>query len=233
MSDYPHDLGETATATAMAVSAKAPAPSPGPRVISGAQARPWNLPAVGLGAAAGNGPLTAGRLEAIEAEARKAGWTAGHAEGVKAGQAEIRRRGAQLDAVLAGLAEPVRRLDAQVERELLDLLMAVARRLVRREIKADPGEIMGVIREGISALPVGERAVTLQLHPEDARLVEELIGGQDGGPSCRIIKDPAITRGGARISTDISAIDATLETRINRVFDRMLGSDRQGDGTDA
>lgn len=223
MSDDAHDLGVTAAA------ATAPAPSAGERVISGAHARPWNLPAVGQGAAAGNGPLTAGRLEAIEEEARKAGWAAGHADGVKAGQKEIQRRAAQLDSVLAGLAEPVKRLDAQVEQELLDLVMAITRRLVRREIKADPGEIMGVIREGIAALPVGERAVTLQLHPEDARLVEELTGGQDGGPSCRVIKDPAITRGGARISTDISTIDATFETRINRVFDRLLGSDRQGD----
>jgi len=200
----------------------------GERVISGARAQPWNLPAVGQGTAA-NAPLTAGRLEAIEEEARKAGWAAGHAAGLKAGQGEIQRRVAQADAVLAGLAAPLERLDAQVEQEVLELVMAVARRLVRREIKADPGEIMGVIREAIAALPIGERAVTLHLHPEDARLVEELMGEQDGGPSCRLIKDPGVTRGGARISTDISVIDATFETRVNRVFDRMLGSDRQGD----
>ncbi len=229
MSDDSRQASPAGATTAAAAQA---APSIGDRVISGAQARPWNLPAVGQEGSA-SGPLTAGRLEAIEEEARKAGRAAGHADGLQAAQGEIRRRGAQVDALLAGLAAPLERLDAQVEEEILELVMAIARRLVRREIKSDPGEIMAVIREGIAALPVGERAIKLQLHPEDARLVEELLGAQDGGPSCRIIRDPAITRGGARISTDISAIDATLETRINRVFDRMLGSDRQGDGADA
>lgn len=210
-------------------SATGTARAPGERVISGATARAWDLPAVGQAAGRPAGPLTAGRLEAIEEEARESGRAAGHAEGLAAGRAEVVRRAELLDRVLASLAEPVSRIDAQVENELMELVMAIARRLVRREIKTDPGEVIGVVREGIAALPVGERKVTVHLHPEDARLVAEVFGAREGAPSCRIVEDPSLTRGGARISTDISVIDATLETRINRVFDRMLGGERQAD----
>lgn len=203
------------------------------RVLSGADVRTWELPAVGRSAgASAAGPLTAARLEAIEDAARKSGWDAGYADGLAAGELELARRCEQLDQVFAGLAAPVAHLDALVQGEVLELVMAIARRLVRREIKTDPGEIIGVIREGIAALPVGERQVTLHLHPEDARLVGQVYGGRDGAPACRIIEDPALTRGGARISTDISVIDATLETRINRVLDRMLGGERQVDVAD-
>lgn len=170
--------------------------------------------------------MTAARLEQIENEARAAGHAAGHAEGLVAGQAEIDGRVAALDQLLASLAAPVAQLDAAVEQELVELVVAVARRLIRRELKTSPGEIVGVVREGISALPIGERQVRIHLHPDDARLVGEVFGGGEHEPSCRIIEDPALSRGGALISTDVSTIDATLESRINRVFDQLLGADR-------
>lgn len=195
------------------------------RVISGAEAQPWSMPSVGHG----GGPLTAGRLESIEEEARKSGHEAGYAAGLEAGRAEIERRARQLDEVLASFAKPLEHLDGEIEQELVELVMAIARRLVRRELKASPGEIIGVVRDSIAALPIGERQVTVQLHPDDAVLVREAFGGRDNGPACRILEDPSLGRGGARIATDISVIDATLETRINRVFDRLLGGERQTD----
>lgn len=199
-------------------------------IISGAEARPWAVPTVERPGDGRGGTLTVGRLETIEEEARESGRAAGHKEGMAAGQAEVTRRAEQLDRILAGLAQPVSHLDAEVEQELLELVMAVARRLVRRELKTDPGEIIAVVREGIASLPIGERQVTVQLHPDDAGLLRDVFGGRDSsGPACRIVEDPSLTRGGARISTDISIIDATLETRINRVFDRMLGGERQAD----
>lgn len=199
-------------------------------IMSGAGALPWQLPAVGQAPGGRDtGPLTAGRLEIIEAEAREAGHAAGYTAGLAAGEAEARRRAALLEDVLASLAGPVRHLDAQVETELLELVMAIARRLIRRELKTDPGEIIGVVREGIAALPIGERQVSVQLHPDDAALVREVLGAHEHGPSYRIIDDPSLTRGGARIATDISLIDATVESRVNRVFDRMLGGERQTD----
>jgi flagellar biosynthesis/type III secretory pathway protein FliH len=52
------------------------------------------------------------------------------------------------------LAKPFEVLDAEVERELLTLAMALARQIVRRELKTDPTQIIGIIREAIAALPV-------------------------------------------------------------------------------
>ena len=46
--------------------------------------------------------------------------------------------------------------------------MALARQIVRRELKTDPTQIIGIIREAIGALPVAARDVRVHLHPEDA-----------------------------------------------------------------
>ena len=53
----------------------------------------------------------------------------------------------------------------EVERELLTLAMALARQIVRRELKTDPTQIIGIIREAIAALPVAAREVRVHLHP--------------------------------------------------------------------
>ena len=198
-------------------------------IMSGAEAQPWSLPSVGHAGDGRGGPMTAGRLESIEEEARRSGHEAGYAAGLAAGQAEVERRAAQLDEILASLARPISHVDGEIEQELVEMVMAIARRLIRRELKSSPGEIIGVVRESIAALPIGERQITVQLHPDDASLVREAFGGRDTGPTCRILEDPSMERGGARISTDISVIDATLETRVNRVFDRLLGGERQSD----
>lgn len=174
-----------------------------------------------------DGMLTAGHLESIEREARESGYQAGFAAGLEAGKAEIAQRGAALEKIFAGLAQPLEQLDAEVEQELVELVLAATRRLVRRELKANPGEIVAVVREGIASLPVGERQVRVHLHPEDARLVEQVFGASEASPACRIIADPTLTRGGARIGTEVSNIDASLETRLARVCERVLGSERQ------
>ena len=54
--------------------------------------------------------------------------------------------------------------------------MALARQIVRRELKTDPTQIIGIIREAIAALPVAARDVRVHLHPEDAAVVRAAPG---------------------------------------------------------
>ncbi|MBT8143492.1 MAG: flagellar assembly protein FliH, partial [Gammaproteobacteria bacterium] len=46
-----------------------------------------------------------------------------------------------------------------------------------------------------------------------------------------IVEDPVITRGGCRISSASSQVDATVETRLARVINSILGDDRDSDAT--
>jgi flagellar assembly protein FliH len=124
--------------------------------------------------------------------------------------------------------------------EIVQLVKAVARQLVRRELKADPGEIMAVVREALGALPSATRSAQLKLHPEDAKLVREALalsegdargGGMPGAAerTWRIIDDPTQPRGGCRVETETSLIDASLESRLNAVITRLLGGSRDDD----
>jgi flagellar assembly protein FliH len=178
----------------------------------------------------GGGMMSAGRLQELERIAREDGFKAGYADGLEAGRRELDGRLRQFDDLLAALATPLDQVDEAVEHELVALALAVARQLVRREIRTSPGEIVAVVREAMAALPSASRELELRLHPEDALLVRDALNLAEGGRNLRLVDDPVLTRGGCTISTDIAQVDATLESRLNAVITEVLGGERQRDG---
>ncbi|WJW74573.1 flagellar assembly protein FliH [Thiohalobacter sp. IOR34] len=190
----------------------------------------WQLPEVDDGAPADAcRPVTARQLEEIQQQAYAEGLEQGRQAGLQAGQREIASRVRELEALMRLLARPLEDLDRQVEEELVSLAMLVARQLVRRELKTDPGEILAVVREALALLPVAARNVRLHLHPEDAALVRETLSVNEAEQEWKIVEDPVLSRGGCKLSSDSSQIDATVENRLNAVIARVLGGERQGD----
>ncbi len=46
----------------------------------------------------------------------------------------------------------------------------------------------------------------------------------------RIQDDPTLTRGGCRVETNTSSIDASVERRLGAVIAKVLGDERKEDG---
>jgi flagellar assembly protein FliH len=170
---------------------------------------------------------TVGGLADLQAEAHKEAFEQGLAEGREAGHAEVRAQVERLAGMFYDLAKPFEELDAEVERELLTLAMALARQIVRRELKTDPTQIIGIIREAIAALPVAAREVRVHLHPEDAAVVREHLAPTESERAWSIIEDPVMARGGCQISSATSRIDARLETRLIGILSELMGTERQ------
>lgn len=189
------------------------------------EARKWDAPAID--GSSGQGFLTASRLQELQKQAHDEAWKAGHSEGYKAGEEEARQRVARFDELLRALASPFDLLDESVEKELVELAMTVAKQLFRRELQIDPTHVIGVVREAIQLLPGSSRDVSVQLHPEDAALVEELLSPADGERAWRVVEDPLISRGGCKVTSENSQIDAEAETRLNLVINAIVGDDRQ------
>lgn len=204
------------------------------------QWRPPSMEQPGAGhvTAEGQGSLlTADQLEQLQKEAyeegfeqgKKAGFEYGHKEALTEGRERLRRSTERFDALLTTLDRPLQELDQQVEKELVALVIAMVRQLVRREVKSDPGQIIGIVRESLAVLPVSARHVRVVLHPEDAGLVREIFDLSEGDLGWKIVEDPVLTRGGCRILTDTSQVDATLESRLAAVIAPLLGGERGQD----
>lgn len=174
---------------------------------------------------AGGALLTARQLESVQKQAFDEAWAAGYAAGKSEAHAHVER----LDALMRTFARPLEELDATVEEALVALAVAVARQIIRRELRTDEGEIVAVVREALALLPVGVREVRVHLHPDDARVVRALAQTSPQEQVWRIVEDPALARGGCRVESESSQIDARLETRIGAVVSRLLGGERSED----
>jgi flagellar assembly protein FliH len=190
-----------------------------------ADAEVWAAPDMGHASPVPKMPTVSG-LADLQAEAYKEAFEQGLGEGREAGRAQVQAQVEQLAGMFYDLAKPFEELDAEVERELLTLAMALARQIVRRELKADPTQIIGIIREAILALPVAARDVRVHLHPEDAAVVRQNLAPTENERAWGIIEDPVMARGGCRITTATSRIDARLETRLGAILSELLGTER-------
>ncbi|GAB4303219.1 MAG: flagellar assembly protein FliH [Thiohalomonadaceae bacterium] len=176
-------------------------------------------------------PLTAEQLEQIRREAQREGFETGRKEGLAAAQKEVRATVQRLTQIIHAFSNPLEEVDATVEQELVGLAIAVARQIIRRELKTDPGQVVAVVREALAALPAAARRVTIHLHPEDAVLVREALpsGGEES--NWRIVEDARLSRGGCRIHAEHSQIDATVDKRIAAIVTHLLGGERATDMT--
>ena len=195
----------------------------------------WDLPAV-EGAPlprAGAKGVNVMHLTLVEREAWEHGYKDGHVEGVRKGEAELAKRIAEVDvkiaaleAIVGTLARPLEELDAQVENELTRLALTIAKHLVRRELKIDPAQIIGIIRHTVALLPLASRNIKVHLHPDDAAVVREKLAQPQGEQQWQLSEDPLMARGGCRVTSDNSSIDARFETAVAAALSGLLGDDR-------
>ena len=190
----------------------------------------WSLPAV-------EGPLAnsvrderaraAGEKRAALDAARgyEAGVARAHAE-LKQRIDEVAARVRRLDSVLELLAAPLRALDEQMEQQLLELAFAVGKQLARRELAANPAQIVAILRECLEQLPLAARDVRVHLHPEDAAIVRERLAAPAEERAWSLVEDPTLARGGCLVRSDNSQIDARFESRVNAVLASALGEQR-------
>ncbi|VAW77409.1 hypothetical protein MNBD_GAMMA15-2056 [hydrothermal vent metagenome] len=188
----------------------------------------WHVPEVGAGSRETR-PMTARQLEEIHEQARQEGLERGIKEGREQGAREFAEHIQSLKQLVATLDKPLEELDESIEQQLAQLSMIVARQLVRRELKTEPEQVIGVVRDALTALPLAARNVRLSLHPDDAVLVNKALSLQEGEASIHIVEDPVQTRGGCRVLTDSSQIDATVESRLNAIIAKTLGGLRSSD----
>lgn len=181
--------------------------------------------------------LTVEEIEAIQKQAYNEGFALGKQEGYQAGFVEgskkgydenvhlIEARTDQLIAVLESFATPFKHLDDSVEKALADLSVKIARQILHREIELDSGQIIAAVKAAINALPIASQNVRLYLNPEDADLVRFNLGLGETQSAWEIIEDASITRGGCKVDTEISHVDATVENRLNAVLETMFGEE--------
>ncbi len=157
------------------------------------------------------------------------GFEQGYADGKKAADEELARKSEQLNALLDFLTKPVTQVEQRVEQELLELSLAVARQILRREISLDPKHIIGLIRSAVSRLPAAENEVIVSLNPDDARVIRKALKESSNKQRWQIVEDPGLDPGSCNINSENSYIDGSVDAMVTQISLDLFGGHRDID----
>ncbi|MGZ0019700.1 flagellar assembly protein FliH [Nitrosomonas sp. wSCUT-2] len=171
-------------------------------------------------------PPTEEEIAAVFQHAKEEGYEAGLQEGKSAGykegreiaETEVKAEIARLQMLLSKLDHDLHEIDQQVANDLLDLAIALAKKVVAQALELNPKLIIPVVQEAIRNLPNVMNHPRLFLHPDDAALINAHLSDRMEQDNWQVREDPQIVRGGCRIEAGGSEINATLETRWHRAL---------------
>ncbi|MGH9608580.1 MAG: FliH/SctL family protein [Bryobacteraceae bacterium] len=176
----------------------------------------------GSGASADE-PALGRRLEEIErnrqaelAEARQMGRQEGLRQAREEAASEVHASAERLAQALGELAVLKRRVRNEAEMELVKLALAIARRILRRELATDPEAIQGVAHAALQRLQNRELH-RVRIFPAGAETVRACLEHSGAAPAIEVVADPSLRPGDVLFETSAGELDASIETQLQEI----------------
>jgi len=179
----------------------------------------WEMNALDDGAQHGNllKLPTVLQIERLHQQGHDTGYAAGYQAGSEAGSAAALAAATQLGQLLAALRQELDQFDETIAQSLLALAVDIAKQIVGKALAAQPQLVLAGVRDAMKDFPPFNHHAHLVLHPLDAQLVRTHLRDDMGPSEWKIVEDSTLQRGGCRIHSPAMQVDATLETRWQRV----------------
>ena len=152
-------------------------------------------------------------------EAKKESFQRGFSEGQALGHeqavAEFQPVMDRLSRSLADLATVRSKVRKTAESDLLKLAIAVARRVIHRELTLDPGSIEGLIRVALEKLESRELC-RVRVHPDQEPVIRTLLARFSAAP-VELIPDPTLQCGDVLFETAHGTLDGSIEAQLQEI----------------
>lgn len=163
--------------------------------------------------------------ERLVGEAREAGRREGEAAGRRVAEAEMQPVLERLATSLKDVSELPAALRAQAEVDLIRLAVAIAQRILQRELNVDPAVITGLVRVGLEKVRAQD-VVRVRVCPEHQAAVRECLM-RLGAPHVEVSSDPTQERGSMIFETSRGKLDVSIGTQLREIerglTDRLRG----------
>jgi flagellar assembly protein FliH len=173
-------------------------------------------------------PAETGARDAHFAALERDAFAKGFAQGELSGAEVAGQRGEMMLHRLTQTLEELTQVRAQMihqtERQMVQLAMGIARRVVHREVTLDPDLLIAMARVAMERL--GETAqVKVRLHPDDYAAAGAARVAELAGSNVMILADAHLSRGGCRIESDMGFLDAGVDAQLQEIARALLGED--------
>lgn len=156
------------------------------------------------------------RLSEIERDAFAKGYEQGERSGMEAGGRRAEAMLRRMTSTLEELGTLRQQMIQQTERQMVQLALTIAKRILRREVTLDPDLTVAMARVALDRLGESSGA-TIRLHPEDYAVA--VTGAKDEWESQQVtvISDDKVSRGGCRIESAFGFIEASVEAQFEEI----------------
>lgn len=171
-------------------------------------------------------------LEQAQEEARdikRRAHEEGKREGVLQGKREIENEAKgqleTLKAVLKEMSLLKPKIVAECERDIVELAVQVAQKILQRELQIDPGAVLDLASRALKEFEGRSGGIRVKLNPDDHDFIVQLDPKilEDKGLSDVVFeKDPSLQRGGCLLETYQGRVDARIEKQLEIIKKRLL-----------
>ncbi|OUT13310.1 flagellar assembly protein FliH [Campylobacter concisus] len=157
------------------------------------------------------------RLEAEISRAKEDGKNEGIAQANAANEAKINELEARFSASVAKLDEQYVKFDEflkKIEEELGQTAIKIAKEVIDKEISTSSNQIAHHLASSLIKELSNVKNIEIRVNPEDSEYIKEQFSKNE---HVKISADDAISKGGVVIISDGGNIDATMQTRLEKL----------------
>ena len=164
----------------------------------------------------------------IEREAFEKGYAGGERAGQEMAEKAVEKTLTALNEAVESLRTIAQKRVKDVEDEEISLAVALARKIIHREIQQDPYVIVDIVRSALSKSSLGEQVV-VKVHPQDKDILSEshasIVQDMEEVRVLTFEADETLERGEAIVECALGELDLRIERQIQeveRTFEKIL-----------
>ena len=181
-----------------------------------------DFPNSGVGAGFDAGQAGEERSRRRQAEAFEQGRQSAQQQLRSELEAALVQHRAEIGRALSEFAQERQSYYRRVEVEVVQLALAIARKILHRETQIDPHVLAGIVRVTLEKLDTGTK-VNLHVHPQEAPDWRHYFACQMADvPAPDVFEDPTIVPGECRIETSLGSTEIGIASQLKEIETGLL-----------
>ena len=156
------------------------------------------------------------RHQANLAAARQEGFHQGIQQARNEAMSELKAGTDRVANALADLATTKRRLRNESEMEMLKLSLAIARRILHRELMSDPEALHGLVHAALQKLQNREVS-RVRVFPAGADAIRAALERIGAAPAITVFPDSTLKSGDLIFETSFGDLDTSIDTQLQEI----------------
>ncbi|WP_321475172.1 FliH/SctL family protein [uncultured Paludibaculum sp.] len=152
------------------------------------------------------------KLQAEKHEAHRQGEASGRQKAAADFEAAVERMARSIEEV-AGMKS---RLRKQAERDVVTLALAMARRVLRRQVTMDEEALLGLVKAAFENVSMRE-VTEVRVHPQFVTRIQGHLAKIGAPQAIHVQGDGALEVGGLVVETGRGSLDASIETQMEEI----------------